>query len=428
MSNIPVPDMLTGGRFVRMGNKYGTTYAERGDAMYDLIDDYVGLQIGLAKSAGAATYGDNGYINAIMGKEITAAMFSSDNVFTAIGARPYQHEGCRIAPELASYGLDASGNFVGLGAGTIQDGAVPESVKLPVDEVRMPYKDLPFSFDIGMSLPVIESKDDTIAYRDYIEKVTANYSDLADKTILRPLHIPQPVEQGIETSMNSIQRAIASFKEIGTTESGVEITAEDVAAYGGHGNSRGDMYNLRTIKESNYDGNYIDAKGGTLGINDMLKLWKRCSVNWPDAAAPNGKVWFMGNLTQAKLGSIMQANNYLTNSVYVQRSFNGIKTIPGRGAGVLLHAFNDVPIIQDGNINFNYTTKKVSDTVMGDVMLIDTKHIWLSMLTPVELYNINNPAITRMLQERNVMNMRAELRIDSFIQHGRLNNLADEEA
>lgn len=424
-----MPDMLTGGHFVRMGNKFGTTYPEQGDALYNLIDDYYGLQIGLAKSAGAATYGDNGYLNAIMGKQITAAMFSSDNAFTAIGARPYQHEGVRIAPALASYGLDSNGEFVGLGAETVQDGLVPDSVKMPVDEIRMPYKDLPFSFDYGLGLQALESKDDTIAYNDYIEKVTANYSDLADKTILRPLYKAQPTKDGVETSLNSIARVISSGQEIGKNEgpNNYAIQDVDVAAYGGRGASRGDLYNLRTAVKSNYDGQIIDLADTTLGISDMLKLWTKCSVNWPDAASPNGKMWLMGNLTQAKLGALMQASNYLTNSVYVQRSFNGVKTIPGRGAGVLLHAFNDVPIIQDGNCNFDYATKQVSETMMGDVYLLDTKHIWLSMLTPVELYNINNPAITRILQERNVMNMRCELRIDSFIQHGRIVNIKDNE-
>ena len=50
----------------------------------------------------------------------------------------------------------------------------------------------------------------------------------------------------------------------------------------------------------------------------------------------------------------------------------------------------------------------------------------MSVLTPVEMFTDNNPARTRMLRERNVMSMRAETRIDSFIQHGRLVNLADD--
>ena len=207
---------MSTGKFVQMGTKMGTTYPEKGDAMWDLVDDFYKGMYSIAKSAGAATYGDNGYFNAIMGKEITAAMFSSDNTFTALGARPYNHEGVRIALELATYGLDAAGNFQGIGYDTIQDGNVPESVEMPVNEYRQPYKELPFSFDYGLGLQAIENKDDTIQYRDYIEKMSANYSDYINRTLLRPIRDKQPTKNGIETSLNGISRCISSYPRSAT--------------------------------------------------------------------------------------------------------------------------------------------------------------------------------------------------------------------
>ena len=355
-----------------------------------------------------------------MGKEITAAMFSSDNVFTALGARPYNHEGVRIALELATYGLDAAGNFVGIGADTVQDGNIPESVEMPVNEYREPYKDLPFSFDYGLGLQAIENKDDTIQYRDYIEKMSANYSDFIDRTLLRPIDKKQPTKNGIETSLNGISRCISAYAELSRTD--VSLTSADICPYGG---ANGD-FTARATAASNLDGQLINAAGGVMSLTDMKKLWRRCSVNWRDSASPNNKAFFMSNVAQDKLAALMLANNVYLDSVYVQRTFNGVKSIPGRDAGLLLNSFQNVPIIQDGNINFDYSTKKVSDTKMGEVYLVDLDHIWMSVLTPVEMFTDNNPARTRMLRERNVMSMRAETRIDSFIQHGRLVNLADD--
>lgn len=427
---------MSTGSFVKTGTKLGTTFPEKGDAMYDLIDEFYRGMYSMAKSAGAATYGDNGYFNAIMGKEITAAMFSSDNVFTVIGARPYQHEGVRIATEMASYGIVAAnetdnlsaGDFGGLGATTIQDGAVPDTVKMPVGEFREPYKDLPFAFDYGLGLQALENKDDTIAYRDYIDKMATNYSNLADQTILRPTSSKQPVKNGVETSLNSIGRVIASNAEIGVVENGVTLTADHVSPYGGFTTGKGDFYSYRNGGASNLDGQLINMDGGTLDITSVRKLWRLCSVNWADSANPNNKCFTMSNIAQEKMGALMMANNIYMDSVYVQRDFNGVKTIPGRDAGLLLKSFQNVPIIMDGNINFDYTTKKVSTAKFGDIYLLDLDHLWLSMLTPLEMFNINNPAITKMLQERNVMNMRAETRIDSFIQHGKIVNIADEVA
>ena len=430
---------MSSGKFVKMGTKMGTTYPEKGDAMWDMIEDFYQASYGFAKSAGAATYGDNGYFNAIMGKEITAAMFASDNVFTAIGAKPYNHEGVRIALELATYGLGPDGTFLGAGAETIQDGNVAESVQMPVNEYRQPYKDLTFAFDYGLGLQALENKDDTIAYRDYIDKMSANWSDLIDKTLLRPVYVPQPRVGGIETSLNSISRCISSNAEgaaiIAATGSKYDnydipagVTWSNIGSYiCPYGGLNGDFVE-RAVQDhsSNLDGQFVNLNGGTLALEDLKKLWRRCSVNWKDSAAPNNKVWIMSNIAQDKLSSLMMANNVYLESVYVQRDFNGVKTIPGRDAGILLRSYNNIPILQDGNVNFDFSTKKVSDSVYGDITLLDLDHIWMSMLTPVQMYNVDNPAITRMLRERNLLHMRCETRIDSFIQSGKITNIAVE--
>ena len=429
------------GQFINQNGKLGTTYPETGEAMFDLIEDFYGAQYNFAKSAGAAIYTtdrENGYTNAIYGKYITAGMFMSDNVFTALGAKPYQHEGVRIATEMATYGLATQdninngltgfteGDFIGIGATTVQDGAIPASVRMPVGEFREPAKDLPLKFNYGLYLSSIENKDDVIAKKDYLDKISKNYSDLIDKTILRPIHTRQPVLDGVETSLNGIARVISSNKEIGRTVNGVNITASMVSPYGGETAARGDFYNYRANGPTNLDGQLIDMEGKTLSIDAMRRLYRECSVNWADSAAPNNKLFVMSNVIQDKLGALMQANQMLMNTVYVQRDFNGVKTIPGRDAGLTLRSFNNIPILQDGNVNYDFKAKRVSSTVSGEISLLDLDHLWMSILTPVELFTVNNPAITNILQEVNLIHMRAEVRVDSFIGSGRIVGLADE--
>lgn len=418
------------GQFYRSGMKWQTTYDETGDALYDLIDDYyMGAYNQFMKAEGAAVYGDNGYFNAIMGRDISLAMFSSDNAYAMIGARAYQHEGVRISKALATYGINAAGKFVGIGGGTVQDGAIPESVKLPVNEYRQPYKEVPFSYDYGLGLRALEGKDDTTAYRDYVNVMATNYSDYIDRTILQPLNSIEtgmPVTDGVETSLNPISRIISGFSEIGMVENGTTITPEMVSPYGGMGSSKGDFYAERTAKKSNLDAHVNDAKGGQLTLMDLKRLYRVCSVNWKNSSSPNNKIWLMGNIAQDKIAALMMASNYYKESVYIQRDFNGVKTIPGRDVGFLVNSFQNVPIIQDGNINFDYDILQPSAVRMGDIYLCDLDHMWMSTLTPVDTFSCDNPAITRKLQEVNVMNMRCELRCDRFIGSGKIVNLGDD--
>lgn len=442
-------------KFVKMGNKEATLYEPSAKGLYSLIDDFYAQQSAIAKSAGSVGYGvgsnnGEGYFNALMGKEITAGIFSSDNIFTALGARAYDHEGVRIQTEQAFYGMadefkfrgnamvSGQTGFLGIGAGTNQDGRIPDSVYMPVDDFREPYKDLPFAYNYGLGLQALENKDDTIAYRSYVDKMSANYSDAVDKAILRPLECKQPRSSDPsrpynlygETSLQGLARCIASGTEIGKTYNGVRIEEADVCPYGG---LTGDFKNYRGYnggdevhKENNIDGNVIWANGSVLNLAMMRKAYRTASVNWDDSANPNGKVWFMSNVAQDKLGALMQANNVLLNTVYAQRDFRGVRTTPGRDAGILLNSFNNIPIVQDGNLNFDYGIKKVSASKMGDVFLMDLDHIWMSMLTPIQVMSNNNYAISRRLEEQNVMTSRMEVRIDKFIGHCRITGLGDD--
>lgn len=421
--------METFGKFVTNGESIvGSHYKESYDDFVNMIEDYYnGMAFSpVVKSAGAATYGDNGYFNAKFGKSITAAMFSSDNVFSAIGAKPYNHEGVRIALEQASYGLDDEGEFVGLGAGTDPDGDIPDTVAMPVGEFRQPFKELPFSFHIGLSIAELEKhQDDTIAYNDYVDKLNRNYSDLMDKSLLKPINGKTIVKNGYETSVNSLRRLIGSSTEIGKNENGKAVTEGMVSPYGGLSPAKGDFYAYRSAGESNMDCNVLDLDGAALSLAAMRKIYTMTYVNWADSGNPNNKVWFMSNLNQDKIAALQAATNQYFDSVYIQKEFNGVKTVPGRDIGFIVKSFNNVPIIQSGNMNFDFSTKRVSATKAGDILLADLNHLWISMLTPLQLYTVNNPAITGQLREKNLLHMRAETRIDSFIQHGKIIGIGD---
>ena len=455
----------------KSGDKYFSTYEETGSAMNQFIDDYYNDMLSFAKSEnGVAGYGyrpntgylspDHAYFNAYMGKEITSAMYSCDNIYTAMGSRPYAHEGVRIAYELASYGMTTKDKamemgvatqdstetefFVGAGAGITQEGPIGPNYTMPLGEFREPWKELDFAFDYGLGLQALEHKDDdTIQYKAYAEKMAMNFSDLIDRTLQRPIYMKQPLGKDIygntvETSLNSIYRCIASGSEVGKTYNGVTLTADHITPFGGatdRGNTgvvqKSDFETFRTHTISNgnenaLDGQVVDLEGGVMQLGDLKKLKMLCQVNWSDMANPNNKAIIVSPVIQYKLGALMLANNVHLGQEYASKDFNGVKLMPGREAGYNMNTFEGLPLLMDGNVAFNFQSRRPSAVESGPLTILDFDHIWMSTVTPIELFTVNNPLLNTRYQERNLMHMRCETRVDSFMGSGRIVNIAND--
>jgi hypothetical protein len=469
----------------KSGDKYFSTYEETGSAMNQFIDDYYNDMLSFAKSeGGVAGYGyrpntgylspEHAYFNAYMGKEITSAMYSCDNIYTAMGSRPYAHEGVRIAYELASYGMTDATNatamgldttnategeefFVGAGAGITQEGNIGPSFTMPLGEFREPWKELDFAFDYGLGLQALEHKDDdTIQYKAYAEKMAMNFSDLIDRTLQRPIYMRQPLGKDIygntvETSLNSIYRCIASGSEVGAeyTVNGRTYTIDEdhITPFGGAGARQAVTGATGQVQKSDFetfrgnnagtqqahahtenalDGQVINLEGGVMQLGDLKKLKMLCQVNWSDMANPNNKAIIVSPVIQYKLGALMLANNVHLGQEYASKDFNGVKLMPGREAGYNMNTFEGLPLLMDGNVAFNFTTRRPSAIESGPVTILDFDHIWMSTVTPIELFTVNNPLLNTRYQERNLMHMRCETRIDSFMGSGRIVNIAND--
>ena len=453
---------MTTGQFYKSGDKLFTTYEATPEGCSQLINDFYdgGYTMfyggAFARSAGAPGYGDPnsfGMFNPKYGLDITAAMFSSKAITAALGKRAYDHEGMRLAPEMAAYGLAGEfvykgdkmftgtyddSAFLGIGAGTVQDGVIPDSVQMPIDEIRVPYKELPLPYNYGLGLKALEGKDDTSAYKQYIDMIGTNYADLIDKTIMRPITVAQPIYQGRETSLNGLARIFSSSQEVGKVYNGVTVNTNMVLPWGttwGDSSSYSDsgLANRRVdpsavsapANRSNYDAQVIDIGGGIPTLGNFDALFTACMQNW--GGETDSKFWIMSPLLWNKLNMLMKANNIYLNSVYTSLSMGGIKTVEGRDVGMLLNSYNNIPIVMSGNASFDYASKTISSVKYGDGFLIDGKHAWMCVTSPVEVWSIENPAIMRDLKEHHVTHMRAEIRADKFITSGRMTNIADAE-
>ena len=402
------------GQILRIGGINGelvSTYPTSPRMMKYLVNDFYNDLYRLYKADGFTRYGTAGVFNAIMGKEIFAGMFASNTMFTAIGARPYNREGVRIAYRLAQKGH--------IGATTIQDGDVPDSVMMPIKQIREPYKDLPFAFDYGLGLAVLQAHDDTIDKDQYIEMLTDNYVDGLDYDLLRQTQIEQDTFNGVETCLNSLSRVVGSSVEVGETYNGVEITPDMVSPWGGVAS---DIYEYRDADRINNFCGYVNDTEGTLQLTDMDKLYSNCAPYWRDQANPNNKIIGLSIVALETIGALMNAQNIWRESVFVQRDFNGVKTMPGRdGGGILLNSYRNIPMFMDGNYNYDADTDRIGVN-LGEIHMVDLDHNYISVLTPTEFRSTDDFAITRQLREKMVVTSRMELRADKFLGSGKIVN------
>lgn len=434
-----------------------TTYPEVSSATEGYINDYYdriykSAKESIAKSAGAAGYGWRGtnypnqetaYFNAVMGKELMFAMYTGENFYAATPTRPYGHEGVRIATKLATYGKDASGKFVGVGASTVREGTISSTYRMPVAEFRMPWKEIDFAFDYGLGLQALENKDDDVmAKKAYCNQMAVTFSNNIDRTILRPLGAGQPVKfeestgATVETSLNSVYRCIASGLEYGKQRKNSLYNASGVAqteALNGamlspFGGADGDFFKYRgdgaNHKKNNLDGQLIDLEGGVISLADIKRLKMACSMNWEGKYT--NKAFIFSPVLANKISTLMLANNVLIGQEYVSKDFNGISLTPGREIGFQANIVEGIPVLEDPNICFNYADEAPSITEMGDATLLDFDHFWISLLTPLEMYTNNDPIIMKEYKEHNLMHMRCETRIDKFITSGRITGIQDD--
>ena len=468
------------GKFYKSGGQLFTTYEATSEGCSQLINDfydggYAAFYGGFAKSVNGPFFdGGFGYsggmFNPKFGMDVTAAMFTSKAVSSCLSKRAYDHEGMRLVTQFAAYGLageftkdnvkifnPAGGTkvydddvFLGLGASTVTDGQIPDSVKMDYDMIRVPYKELPLPYDYGLGLKALEGKDDTSSYKQYIDLIGKNYADLTDKTILRPLAFAgradkrtQPMRDNQETSLNGLARIFSSGDELksgdnlnnilpwgglqGDMAGGYQQQMTDgqgrATGYTSHYDADGviDADGATLHTRNNYDAQIEDADGSVPALTMFDNLYMNCLTNWEGDYSD--KLWVMSPLMWNKLNQLCKANNIYVDSMYTTMSIGGMKTNEGRDVGMALSSYMNIPIMMSGNLTYNYTGKTVDTARYGDAFLLDLKHVWMCMTSPVEVWTIENPAITRDLREHTITHMRAELRADKFISSGRLKNV-----
>ena len=471
------------GNFLSINGQKMTTYNETAADAERLIDDYYagGWQAyagnSFARSLGTAGYqvSQQQMFDPIFGKELQIGIMTSDSVVSAIGSKAYNIEGMRLIMSKNTYsqakdftrggspvfdiGVDkpvkSNNQYLGIGAATVQDGKLTDGTMLTPDQIRVPYKEIPMNWNYGLGLMALESRgDDTGSHEQYMAAMSDFYADEIDKALLRPVTDAQPrsswfvTPQGdVETSLTPIRRIVASGLEVGKTYkdaagNNVEITPALVTPWDGI-NSQGLGTTTRrfkgasavtassvtgTVVRSNYDSQILDAEGRAFSLEMINTLHTMCMQNRKGMKNNKKCFYIMSPMMWNKLNMLALSNRIYQTvpQMYANVGVGGMETVEGQDGAISFNSYLNQPILVSPNMAYDYEAEAPSNASFGDLIDLEGEYMWMSLLTPMDMWTFKNPAVTMDLEEKYLLHMREELRANKFNGSGALVNVLNE--
>ncbi len=439
-----------------------------------------------ARSLGTAGYqvSQQQMFDPIFGKELQIGIMTSDSLVSAIGSRAYSIEGMRLIMSKNTYSqagdfkrfgqpvfpVDPAGpvksasQYLGIGAATVQDGKLTDGSMLNPDQIRVPYKEIPMNWNYGLGLMALESRgDDTGSHEQYMQAMSDFYADEIDKALARPLVERQPrsswfdtdvidadfITGGAETSLTPIRRIVASGLEVGktyknTAGENVEVTADMVIPWDGIKNQglgtasrrlKGLTWDDSTYEKTggtairnNYDAQILDAEGRAFSLEMINTLHTQCQQNRKGMKNNSKCFYIMGPMMWNKLNMLCLANRIYQTVPQMYRSIGvgGLDTVEGQDAGIAFNSYLNQAILVSPNMAYDYAAEAPSNATFGDLIDLEGEYMWMSLLTPMDMWTFKNPVVTMDLEEKYLLHMREELRANKFNGSGALVNVLNE--
>ena len=467
------------GNFLNVNGQKMTLYNETAADAERLIDDYYagGWQAyagnSFARSLGTAGYNTSQQqmFDPIFGKELQIGIMTSDSVVSAMGSKAYNIEGMRLIMSKNTYSqakdfkragqnvfndtiMATPNKYLGIGAATVQDGKLTDGTMLNPDQIRVPYKEIPMNWNYGLGLMALESRgDDTGSHEQYMAAMSDFYADEIDKALLRPITDAQPrsswfkgYEPGMldaETSLTPIRRVIASGLEVGKTYNGVEVTPEMVTPWDGI-NLQGLGTTSRRLKgltsadgwatwsgtavRNNYDSQILDAEQRAFSLEMINTLHTMCMQNRKGLKNNKKCFYIMSPMMWNKLNMLALSNRIYQTvpQMYANVGVGGMETVEGQDGAISFNSYLNQPILVSPNMAYDYEAEAPSNATFGDLIDVEGEYMWMSLLTPMDMWTFKNPAVTMDLEEKYLLHMREELRANKFNGSGALVNVLNE--
>jgi len=403
--------------------------------------------------------------NVLYGQKVWSMLNQEVNALSMIAKRPYTSSGWRV---LKSRPQGGSGSSFAVGAdaagsaaprldeiGGVAENATlasipalaPEYTKLFVSPKTIAHK---FEFsELAMEMAAID--DGVGDIRAIVrEDMGKHHAEVQNKMLLMPLEsYSQSGITEVDNNYTSLYKVVASAAEIGQmylnnitedSENSGTTVAIDPKIKGIYGDNRGvtaaaDNTNSPSDADSIEDivlvPSFLDAEvdfGASYGsgsarvltltlLNDMIR---RIRQN-----GGNPKCILTGYDTIQHISDLLQSQERFMDRKEIVPTHNGVRGVKGAEVGFRVATYYDIPLIPCKDMAS--TTAAGTTGGLSDIFILDTDHLWLSVLKPTEYFedgiSNGNPFGVGTLGNQAMYRTIAEVCCSFFKGQGKITNL-----
>jgi len=349
--------------------------------------------------------------NVLYGQKVWSMLNQEVNALSMIAKRPYTSSGWRV---LKSRPQGGSGSSFAIGSGAAGSaspkadliGGVAENAALSgipalapeYTTLKVTPKTIAHKFEFSELAMELAAIDDGVGdIRAIIrEDMGKHHAEVQNKMLLTPLETYSAAGiTGMTNNYTSLYKVVTDGAEIGAmytanlTEDGESGTNEalDPQLVRIYGQDRGVTVSTETITavpdfldaEVDYGASYASGSARVLTLTLLNDMIRRIRQN-----GGNPKCILTGYDTIQHISDLLQSQERFMDRKEIVPTHNGVRGVKGAEVGFRVATYYDIPLIPCKDMAS--TTEASLTNGLSDIFILDTDHLWLSVMKPTEYF------------------------------------------
>ena len=396
--------------------------------------------------AGAGSLTTPNVYNLIYGQKVWTMLNREINALSILPKQVYKQSGYRVLKTRALGGATSSftltdqqkiisGGVAENQAFTTEDGtgsggyttaaAGLSPIRPDFDVLHLSPKTVAHQFEISEVAQALGSVDDSLGdlMGVYREEIGITHAEVMNAMVLQ--NIGSYNAQDLTHTLTSLPKLVDSKAHLDAAQASNRV-------YTAHGSINARLKQLygSTLRTSaasfldsvvNFGADYQAASRRNLTINILNTVLRDLHV---EGGSP--KVMVTGYDTLQTLGELLQAQERYMGRAEIVPTVSGVKGVKGREVGFKVATYHDIPIICTKDMP-NTTNSTNTSGNLSDILILDTDHIFLSVLKPTQYFesgiDSGDPFGVGKLGNRGLYRTMMELGCTFFRGQGKVTNL-----